>query len=215
MHRYDKRHWVLAACLSALAGYIDAIGFSQLGGYFVSFMSGNTTRLAVGAIEGGSAASIAGALMLLFVLGATAGALTAHVAGISRKPAVLTLVTLLLLCAATAGSAGWPHLCVGAMTLSMGAINAVFLRDGEVSIGLTYMTGTLVRLGQRLAIALTGGDRWSWLPHLMLWLGLLGGAMLGAWVFARISLDALWIAAALAGFITIGVMIFPPFQARS
>src|SRR3546814_16057259 len=35
----------------------------------------------------------------------------------------------------------------------MGAENGVFLRDREVSIGVTYMTGTLVRVGQKLAEA--------------------------------------------------------------
>lgn len=31
--------------LSALASYVYAIGFIELGGFFVSFMSGNSTRL--------------------------------------------------------------------------------------------------------------------------------------------------------------------------
>jgi uncharacterized membrane protein YoaK (UPF0700 family) len=36
----------------------------------------------------------------------------------------------------------------------MGAENALFERDGEVQIGLTDMTGTLVKFGQRLFSAL-------------------------------------------------------------
>lgn len=212
MHRYDKRYWALAACLSALAGFVDAVGFSQMGGFFVSFMSGNTTRLAVGAVENIEAAATAGALILLFVAGATAGALVAQWAGAGRKSAVLALVTLLLFTAALAGSTELARLCIAAMTLAMGAVNSVFLRDGEVSIGLTYMTGTLVRLGQRLAAALTGRDHWSWLPYLLLWLGLLGGAMLGAWAYMRLGLDALWIAAAGAGMTAGVVAIAPPFR---
>lgn len=47
MRRYDGRIWMLAAGLALLAGYVDAIGFLRLGGLFVSFMSGNSTRLAV------------------------------------------------------------------------------------------------------------------------------------------------------------------------
>ena len=31
--------------MSTLAGYVDAIGFLHLGGLFVSFMSGNSTRM--------------------------------------------------------------------------------------------------------------------------------------------------------------------------
>ncbi len=47
MIRYPLRIRLFAAGLSALAGFVDAIGFIKLGGYFVSFMSGNSTRLAV------------------------------------------------------------------------------------------------------------------------------------------------------------------------
>lgn len=43
---------MLAATLSALAGYVDAVGFMTLGGFFVSFMSGNSTRLGVGLSSG-------------------------------------------------------------------------------------------------------------------------------------------------------------------
>lgn len=32
-------------------GYVDAVGFMMTGGFFVSFMSGNSTRLAVGLID--------------------------------------------------------------------------------------------------------------------------------------------------------------------
>ena len=45
------QHVTLVA-LSTLAGYVDATGFLMLGGFFVSFMSGNSTRLGVGLIEG-------------------------------------------------------------------------------------------------------------------------------------------------------------------
>jgi uncharacterized membrane protein YoaK (UPF0700 family) len=43
----------------------------------------------------------------------------------------------------------------------MSPIPIVFQRNGDVGVGLTYMTGTLVKTGQRIAAALTGGDRWK------------------------------------------------------
>ena len=52
MTRYDKRAQALVIRLSALAGYVDAIGCIQPRGFFVSFMSGNSTRLSVGPIAG-------------------------------------------------------------------------------------------------------------------------------------------------------------------
>ncbi|MET0229353.1 MAG: DUF1275 family protein, partial [Rhodanobacteraceae bacterium] len=38
----------VAAALSWNAGYVDAVGYLSLGGFFVSFMSGNSTQLGVG-----------------------------------------------------------------------------------------------------------------------------------------------------------------------
>ena len=48
MKDYPPRLIGLAVALAALAGFVDAIAFTRLGGYFVSFMSGNSTRLGVG-----------------------------------------------------------------------------------------------------------------------------------------------------------------------
>ena len=48
----SRRNISLACALSALAGYVDGIGFLHLGGLFVSFMSGNSTRMGVSLAEG-------------------------------------------------------------------------------------------------------------------------------------------------------------------
>ena len=80
MNRYDRRVRTLAAGLSALAGYVDAIGFIKLGGFFVSFMSDNSTRLRVGLAHGAHHAAFAAGLIGSFVIGVVAGSLTGHVA---------------------------------------------------------------------------------------------------------------------------------------
>ena len=48
----DSPATALACALSALAGYVDGIGFLHLGGLFVSFMSGNSTRMGVSLAAG-------------------------------------------------------------------------------------------------------------------------------------------------------------------
>ena len=78
---------------------------------------------------------------------------------------------------------------------AMGMENTVFQREGQVSVGLTYMTGTLVKLGQALARVHRPGQRWGWVPHLMLWLGLVSGAGAGVLAYLGIGLMALWVAA--------------------
>lgn len=208
MTRYDRRVWLLAAGLSALAGYVDAVGFLSLGGYFVSFMSGNSTRLAADLASGTHAAVLAGGLIAAFVIGVMSGTLVGRFAR-RRRPVVIGLVTLLLALAATCGTAGWTVAAGLLMALAMGAENATFERDGEVSIGLTYMTGALVKFGQRLTGALLGGDRRGWQPYLLLWLGLVGGAVTGALAFGRLGLPALWPAAGAALLLTLAAARLP------
>ena len=198
MTRYDKREQGLAIGLSALAGYVDAIGFIELGGFFVSFMSGNSTRLGVGLIERSHDAAIAGALIAMFVVGVIAGSLTGRVAASRRRPVVLLLVAALLAVAAACSAIDATPIAVAAMVLAMGAENSVFEQGDDVHIGLTYMTGALVKFGQRVASALLGGDRFAWTPYLLLWAGLVVGAVAGAATHHWVGLVGLWIAAAFA-----------------
>ena len=210
MNRYDGRVRLLAAGLSALAGFVDAIGFISLGGFFVSFMSGNTTRMAVGVAQGTAAAAIAAAVIAGFVAGVVLGTLTGRMVRRHRAAIILMLVGGLLAVAALCGMSGLQACAAAAMTLAMGAENAVFEREGEVHIGLTYMTGTLVKLGQHLTAALMGGPPLAWLSYLLLWLGLAGGAIAGALIFPLLGLAALWIAAgAAAVFAAIAARILP------
>ena len=80
----------------------------------------------------------------------------------------------------------------------MGLENAVFQIDGGGGMGLTYVTGALVKVGQLLAGAMTGGPRWGWLPNLLLWAALVAGAVVGALAYRRFNLGAIWFAGAVA-----------------
>ncbi|CAN7213944.1 YoaK family protein [Brevundimonas sp. LjRoot202] len=208
MREYGHRGVLLAASLSALAGFVDAVGFMTLGGFFVSFMSGNLTRLGVGAATGRwDQAALAAGLIGLFVLGVIAGALAARRAGEGRRSAVLAVEAALLLAAAGLCAVGWNGPGMAAVVLAMGVENAVFQRQGDVGVGLTYMTGTLVRMGQRLATALCGGPRWEWVPFLLLWVGLTAGGALGAAAFLLWGLLTLWFACAVVVFLAIAVRL--------
>jgi len=203
MKLYTARARALATCLSGLAGFVDAMAYIHLGGFFVSFMSGNTTRLGVSLAEGSSDAALAGGLLLTFVAGVVIGSMTGQIFLARRQPAVLIMVALLLAAAAALSAFDRPWLAAIAMALAMGAENAVFEIDGEVRIGLTYMTGTLVKLGQRITAALLGGDRFGWVPYLLLWMGLAAGGLAGAMTYARMGVGGLWIAAGVAGVLAI------------
>jgi uncharacterized membrane protein YoaK (UPF0700 family) len=196
MIHYERRARLLAVCLASLAGFVDAVGFLKLGGLFTSFMSGNSTRMAVGLADHTAMAALAGSLIAAFVAGVVGGSLIATSTGETRKTAVLAAVSSLLAVAATLGLFGFDHGVGIVMALAMGCANTVFQRDGEVSIGVTYMTGTLVKCGQRIAAALRGGDRLAWIPYFALWAGLVIGAIIGAAAYAAIGIESLWVAAA-------------------
>jgi uncharacterized membrane protein YoaK (UPF0700 family) len=195
----SRRNVALACALSALAGYVDGIGFLHLGGLFVSFMSGNSTRMGVSLAQAQwQSAGGALGLIVLFVIGAAAGSLIVLGRGAHRQPFVLLAEAVLLALAAAAYNFGLPNLAIGAIVLAMGLENAVFQIHGGAGLGLTYVTGALVKVGQLAARALTGGARWAWAPNLLLWAALVAGSACGALAYAWVNLGAIWLAAAAA-----------------
>jgi uncharacterized membrane protein YoaK (UPF0700 family) len=198
MIRYDRRFRVFAMSLSALAGFVDATGFVLTGGLFVSFMSGNSTRLAVAFAGGSNVAFLAGALVALFLVGVVGGALIAPWKPAWRKTVVLASSAAALILAASLITLGLPILAALTLAAGMGALNNVFLRQGEVSIGVTYMTGTLVRAGQRIAGAVRGEGPSDWQPYLLLWASLVCGAVAGAFLATSSVTASIWVAGALA-----------------
>jgi uncharacterized membrane protein YoaK (UPF0700 family) len=195
----SRRDVVLACALSALAGYVDGIGFIHLGGLFVSFMSGNSTRMGVSLADGHwhDAAQALG-LIALFVVGAAWGSLIVLGRGANRQPWVLSVEALLLAAAAACHALGYPQAAIAGIVLAMGLENAVFQIDGGAGLGLTYVTGALVKAGQLIAAALSGGARWGWVPNLLLWAALVAGSLCGALAYHWLGLAAIWFAAGAA-----------------
>lgn len=201
------RQRALAVLLTATAGFVDGLAFIHLGGYFVSFMSGNSTRagadLATGDLLGWAKAM---GLVFFFVAGVVISSLAVHVRSSRsgrnpptgpRSTAVWVSLLLVLLAAVFASVPGLQAAVAPAIAAGMGAVNGTFTRGGEVSVGLTYMTGTLVKTGQHLAHALTGGHRTLWLRYLMLWGAIAVGSLAGAMSYQWLGLGALWAAVVL------------------
>lgn len=209
MQTLDQPRRRLASALAALAGFVDAAGYLSADRYFVSFMSGNTTRLGVELARQPSAAVLPALLAFAFVCGVVVGALlTGRFAG-RHKPPLLLLVAVLLGCGAWLGGAGHHRTALLALAAAMGALNNSFQRDGKVAVGLTYMTGALVRMGQGLAASLQKRAIEPWADWLMLWLALAGGATLGALTFVTWPALTFWIAAALATLLALVSMAMP------
>ncbi|MDK4198806.1 YoaK family protein [Pseudomonas sp. HR1] len=195
----------LVAGLSLLAGMTDAIGFLATGD-FVSFMSGNTTRLAAEVAAGRWAA--AGHLALAigtFVLGNAGGVLLQR---LTRQRACLLLGLLALLLALAASLPLGPlALLIG--VFAMGMVNAVVEQVYGLPIGLTYVTGALSRFGRGLGHWLLGERRRGWRIQLVPWLGMLLGGVLGAALEAGLGLAAWYASAALAAILAVIFRLIP------
>lgn len=194
-HRRRDIAW--ATGLAGVAGFVDAVGFISVGGFFVSFMSGNTTRASVALSEG---AFLQFGLALGLIAAFLAGVVTGTIVGDRVKKSVRR-VAVLVLVAALLASAGVVHsfpavtaLAAPIIAAAMGAENAVFEKDGEVSIGLTYMTGTLVKLGQHLAARMQGRPTTAWMRYLALWGALAAGGIMGGFCYRWFGFESIWIA---------------------
>jgi uncharacterized membrane protein YoaK (UPF0700 family) len=207
----------LATALAMIAGFIDAYGIITYG-VFVSFMSGNTTQTGYQAAEGvfGSA-SLSALAILAFVIGSFAGTLLVQAAGGLARRAVFGVVAAAL--AEVVGLTYFGFLSVAfgiaIVSVAMGVMNSAFSRVGAQSVSLTFVTGTLSRVGSHLAFAAQRAPladaQGPWDTHLRralmlsrVWAGFLAGALLsgaatprfGAWVLSAPAL----ILAALAAF---------------
>src|ERR1700728_3620794 len=159
--------WVLAA----LAGVLGATAFTHSAGYFVTFMTGNAQRAVLGYFRDDVVLSVtAGLLLLSFVAGVVVASVcrrhfwVAHPHG----PAVLATFSLLAATIVDVLDEGWeenqldfpPVLLVA---FGIGALNTSFVKDGEVSVPLSYVTGTLVKMGQGIERHIAGGNLSDWL----------------------------------------------------
>ena len=186
----------LAAALSVLAGMTDAIGFMATGD-FVSFMSGNTTRLAVAISD--NDLNTTGRLLLaigIFIAGNALGIIVARLGG--RRALPLLLCIGMLLCAAAA----WPQdsqlLTIVAAILAMGMLNAAVEQVNGLPVGLTYVTGALSRFGRGLGRWIMGERRDGWRVQLVPWAGMFVGAVIGALLESHLGLNALLVSGALS-----------------
>jgi uncharacterized membrane protein YoaK (UPF0700 family) len=201
------RHLILGMVLTGSAGLIDVVGFIELGGYFTSFMSGNTTQGGAAFIEGAwPVLQLTASLVGLFFIGSVLGALAAY-SSPRWGPAAVSLAVLsgvaLTLALALSGYPATQAMLV--LAASAGAQNAILPMRGAVRLGATFVTGTLYMAGQDLALALKGSaPPLRWLQHLAIWFGLFGGAALGALLYRFAGILTLFLPAAIYAAFALG-----------
>ena len=199
LHRQKWRGRIglaLVASLSVLAGMTDAIGF-MASGDFVSFMSGNTTRLAVAISDGDLGLTLRLVILVVtFVIGNALGIVIGRLCGRRTLPLLLCIATLLCLAAAWPYDTQLPALL--AAIIAMGMLNAAVEEVNGLPVGLTYVTGALSRFGRGLGRWMLGERRNGWRVQLVPWSGMFIGAILGALLEQHFGLRALFASGLLA-----------------
>ncbi|MEQ1770772.1 MAG: YoaK family protein [Devosia sp.] len=186
---HPSMRFTVGLLLTGCAGCIDAIGFIELGGYFTSFMSGNTTQLGINA-SAGTGVVLPLALVFSFFLGSLMGSLIAFRGDPRFVLAFVTLASIATLALSLAGLPAMPGMLP--LALGAGAQNAVLPFSGGARLGVTFVSGTLFAAGQDLAGALAGrSPPWRWVEHLAVWMALLMGALAGAAVHRSVGVFAI------------------------
>jgi uncharacterized membrane protein YoaK (UPF0700 family) len=204
--------WVLAA----LAGVLGATAFTHSAGYFVTFMTGNAQRAVLGYFRGDALLSVtAGLLMLCFVAGVVVASVcrrhfwVAHPHG----PTVLTTFSLVAATIVDVIDEGWEQNLVDFapilfVVFGIGALNTSFVKDGEVSVPLSYVTGTLVKMGQGIERHIAGGNLSDWLGYFVLFASFVLGAALGGWFSMVVNGTGMLVAASVVCALTTGYTYF-------
>ncbi|MHA3735788.1 YoaK family protein [Pseudomonas sp. Eth.TT006] len=210
LHRQKWRGRIglaLVAALSVLAGMTDAIGF-MASGDFVSFMSGNTTRLAVAISDGDMGLTLRlVVLVVTFVFGNALGIVIGRLGGRRTLPLLLCIATLL--CAAAAWPADSQLPALLAAIIAMGMLNAAVEEVNGLPVGLTYVTGALSRFGRGLGRWMLGERRNGWRVQLVPWTGMFIGAILGAVLEQHFGLRALFVSGLLAAVLGVVSLSIP------
>jgi uncharacterized membrane protein YoaK (UPF0700 family) len=194
----SRLSWVLAV----LAGVLGATAFTHSEGYFVTFMTGNAQRAVLGYFTHNVWMSIsAGLLLVSFVGGVVAASMCRRYfwANHPHGPILLTTFSLLAATLVDVLDEGWHEMQLDfapivLVVFGVGALNTSFVKDGEVSVPLSYVTGTLVKMGQGIERHIAGGTASDWLGYFLLLTSFVAGATVGGII--SVVINGTWMLAA-------------------
>ncbi len=164
----------LAIGLAATAGFVDAFIYLRVTPVLVANMSGNLIHLGIATgTSDWRAVSAAGIALASFLVGAGAATMAIDTGvrrGRAPAPSGLLFVESLLLFSLPVillGSgvsyspsiAPIDYLVVAVGATAMGIQAVALRRVGQVAVSTTYGTGAVVRLGEKLALAIRRTDR--------------------------------------------------------
>lgn len=136
-----------AGALCLIAGFVDAIGYTELGGVFAANMTGNSVLLAIAALKGeGTRAASYALTLVVFLAGAIVSSALRRT---TRQPIASLLAAAGLLLVASFVTAA-PFARLGLLAFAMGLQGAAVTRFGSTSLQTVVVTGTMIRLADNL-----------------------------------------------------------------
>jgi uncharacterized membrane protein YoaK (UPF0700 family) len=150
-----RAQWPLAIFLALMAGYLDGYGLLFLG-VFVSFMSGNTTTAGLVSGQVNFHAALPSAIAVLsFVTGSFFANLFSQSKLRYSHRLIFFVVAGLLAAVAGLERHGLSNAAaeIAMLGVAMGMTNPALTKIGAESVSITFVTGTLNRIGGHLAAA--------------------------------------------------------------
>ena len=174
VHHHTSGSLVMAISLAVTAGFVDAFVYVRVTPVFVANMSGNLVHLGIAAGESRLHA-VAAALVALAGFVAGVSAATSHLdrrlrAGLpSSQTGLLVTESALLVALCVIVAVGHinysstirpgDYLVIVVGSMSMGCQAVALRRVGQIAVSTTYGTGAIVRLGEKLALAVRRAAR--------------------------------------------------------
>jgi uncharacterized membrane protein YoaK (UPF0700 family) len=180
-----------AISLAVVAGYVDGYAL-RVFGIYVSFMSGNTTLAGIESGQGHFLTALIPAMAIAgFVVGSFVGNWFVH-SEVKHAPRLLFLASAVLIAGFIATNlhmSAHANLSLPMLSVAMGMLNPAVTRVGSEPVSLTFVTGTLNKIGNHFAMAVRhirlSDAQGPWDTHFYraaleasLWIGFLLGAIL-------------------------------------
>ena len=100
------------------------------------------------------------------------------------------------------------------VVFGVGALNTSFVKDGEVSIPLSYVTGTLVKMGQGIERHIAGGKAADWLGYFLLFASFVLGGAVGGCISVVVNGTWMLVVASVMCALTTGYHVLPSGSPR-
>ncbi|MBM3460840.1 MAG: DUF1275 domain-containing protein [Armatimonadetes bacterium] len=207
-----EKGW-LAVLLTAVAGYVDGVGFILLAQVYVANMSGNSIALGLGWAQGDVPLMVhRGAAIPAFLVGMVLSRVllkgaerrgTGWMHGALFAAEALLIVFFIALASSLStsvleGRVGYAGLsAVLVLAFAMGVQNGALSRFGPISMRTTHVSGTLASLADEVSGALVGDPedrapaRRRALVLFAAWAAYVVAAGLGIWLLGTYSVRAL------------------------